>query len=92
MFCVSVTHLLHPVAPWIRICYSGQNSKAVCSSLRIARQCPVISRIISRQDFIRRVSSFFVLGCTIPQLIDTLVLYDQAADPQDLVDQLLYIP
>jgi hypothetical protein len=31
-------------------------------------------------------------GCAIRQLIDTLVLYDQAADPLDLVDLIKYIP
>jgi hypothetical protein len=30
--------------------------------------------------------------CTIREMIDTLVLNDQAADPQDLVDRIAYIP
>jgi hypothetical protein len=31
-------------------------------------------------------------SCTVRQLIDHLVLYDQAADPQDLLDQIHYLP
>ena len=42
----------------------------------------------------RHSPGVFILlrGWTIPDLIDALVLYDQAGDPLDLVDQIQFIP